>query len=115
MYSGNHSDGVGRGGSDEYESIIRELTENERIVLGEIATVFKTKSGFFHERAVARKRRCWEIDVPGVLKDLQKKGLAQQVNPAKHLWQVTRKYCVLEHAIKSEIDQQDNPWMRGGL
>jgi len=115
MYSGNHPDCVGRCESDRYESIIRELTESERTVLGEIATIFKTKSGFFNERALARKRRCWKIDVPRVLKDLQKKGLVQQVNPAKHLWQVTRKYCVIEHAIKLEIDQHDNPWMRGGL
>lgn len=100
---------VGSEREEKYNPITAALSEDEKIALGEIAHIFKIGSRVFDERQLQRKRRCWEMGIVEVLKSLQKKGLVQQVDPGKHLWQVTSRYCVLEHDFEDEAYKKDYP------
>jgi hypothetical protein len=103
---------VGVKREETFDSLVAVLGEDEKIVLCEIAHIFKIGSRVFDERQLQRKRRCWEIEVIEVLKSLQDKGLVQQVDPGKHLWRVTSEYCALEHRLEDEAYRKDYPGMR---
>ena len=77
------------------------LTNDERIVLRNITRVKKPgRTNVFHVKQIERKRECWGLNVPIILKQLENKGYVQFVK--KDLWRTTSQGRIHSHNLIDE-------------
>lgn len=77
------------------------LTNDERIVLRNIPRVEKPgRTNVFHVKQVERKRECWGLNVPRILKQLENKGYVQFVK--KDHWRTTSQGRIVSHNLINE-------------
>jgi hypothetical protein len=87
-----------------FEDEKERLSSYETIVLRNICRIAKSDDNIFSESELTRRKECWEIDIPSILKNLEKNNYIQRVK--KGVWKTTRDGRRLSHSLENDYTYQ---------